>query len=353
MADRQHMARLKKGVAAWNRWRLRDVVRPNLAGAKLKRSNLRQIDLSQADMRGAELADADLSFANLSSELLPTDLTDASLAGANLGRADLTGAKLSGSNLTNAYLVGTNFTGADLSGVYLGEATVGWTIFAGLDLRSINGLDSVHHQGPSYISVETLVRSRGKVPEGFLSRCGFPEQLLAHLPMLFNESLEFNSCFISYSSVDQAFAERLHGDLQENGVRCWFAPHDVRGGRKLHEQLDEAIHLYDRLLLILSEDSMNSEWVKTEIAHARQKELNERRQVLFPIGLVPFSRIRGWKCFDADTGKDSAREIREYFIPDFSKWKTQDAYDEAFKRLVKDLKVQDKAISDPSGGARP
>jgi len=66
--------------------------------------------------------------------------------------------------------------------------------------------------------------------------------------------------------------------------------------------------------------------VKTEIAHARQKEINEQRQVLFPISLVSFSRIRHWKLPDADTGTDSAREIRELFIPDFSNWKHQDQY---------------------------
>jgi hypothetical protein len=47
---------------------------------------------------------------------------------------------------------------------------------------------------------------------------------------------------------------------------------------------------------------MNSEWVKTEIAHARRKELNEGRQVLFAISLVPFAAIRDLKCFDSDTG---------------------------------------------------
>lgn len=84
---------------------------------------------------------------------------------------------------------------------------------------------------------------------------------------------------------------------------------------------------------------MNSEWVKTEIAHARQKELNEGRRVLFPISVVPFAKIRGWRCFDADTGKDSAREIREYFIPDFSNWKDHDSYQHAFQRLLTDLRA--------------
>src|SRR5713101_8380865 len=77
--------------------------------------------------------------------------------------------------------------------------------------------------------------------------------------------------WIVYSSKDQEFANQLHCDLQSKSVRCWFAPHDIKGGRKLHEQIDEAIRVYDRLLLILSEHSMNSEWLNTEIAEARQK----------------------------------------------------------------------------------
>jgi len=96
--------------------------------------------------------------------------------------------------------------------------------------------------------------------------------------------------------------------------------------------------VHERLLLILSSYSMQSEWVKTEIAKARQREVEEQRQVLFPVRLVPFEAIRAWECFDADTGKASAREIREYFIPDFSNWKDREAYRTAFQRLLRDLK---------------
>lgn len=67
--------------------------------------------------------------------------------------------------------------------------------------------------------------------------------------------------------------------------------------------------MYDRLLLILSEHSMSSEWVKTEIANARQREIREDRQMLFPISLVPFEKIREWKAFDADNGKDSDTRV--------------------------------------------
>ena len=141
-----------------------------------------------------------------------------------------------------------------------------------------------------------------------------------------------------------AFTRRLHDDLQAHGVHCWFAPHDVLPGEKLHDQIERAIGDCDRLLLILSEHSMASEWVKTEIAKARRKELEQRRQVLFPISLVPFAEIRAWTCFDADAGKDSAREVREYYIPDFSDWeKDRIAYKTAFEKLLKGLKADTRA----------
>ena len=48
--------------------------------------------------------------------------------------------------------------------------------------------------------------------------------------------------------------------------------------------------------------------------------------------------------YDADTGKDLATEIREYFIPDFSAWKQdEDAYKGSFARLLRDLRVESGA----------
>ena len=84
---------------------------------------------------------------------------------------------------------------------------------------------------------------------------------------------------------------------------------------------------------------MKSEWVKTEIAKARKRKLSESRRILFPVRIVSFEILRDWECFDGDTGKDSAREIREYFIPDFSNWKDHDSYRKAFDRLLRDLKA--------------
>lgn len=177
--------------------------------------------------------------------------------------------------------------------------------------------------------------------EGFLSTCSCDAVLI-----IFSQTATVirslrgmrYSCFISYSTKDQDFATRLHDDLERHGVRCWFAPHDARGGHKLHQQIDEAIAVHDRLLLVLSEHTMNSEWVKTEIAKARKRETKELKRVLFPVRLVEFASLREWECFDADTGTDSAREIREYFIPEFSDWKNEKSYRTSLEKLLEDLK---------------
>ena len=111
-------------------------------------------------------------------------------------------------------------------------------------------------------------------------------------------------------------------------------------GKYLYEQIDKAIQLHDRLLLVLSESSIQSEWVKTEISKARRREIREKRRMLFPVRLMAYETLRQWECFDADIGKDSAREIREYYVPDFSNWKNHDLYQVEFEKLLRDLKPE-------------
>ena len=161
-----------------------------------------------------------------------------------------------------------------------------------------------------------------------------PEGFIGYIGSMVGRPIEFYSCFISYSVKDQQFAERLSNDLQAIGARCWFAPHDSKSDGKLQEPIDEAIRLHDKLLLILSEHSLNSDWVKAEIANAREREDREKKQMLFPIALAPQENIQQRKLFDA--GTDSARAIREYLMDDFSNWKDHDSYQRAFRRLVED-----------------
>jgi hypothetical protein len=360
MANGEHLAKLREGVEAWNGWRLSNaIVVPDLSGADLSGADLGKVnlhrllpkvgweidelaysggvDLGRADLAGADLSRTNLTLASLyKARLRGAILTAANLEGANLRRADVSQA-----NFDGADLIAANLNGADLDGANLAWTTIDRTTFIDNDLANTKGLETVRHGGPSMIGIDTIYRSQGKIPLAFLRGAGVPENFIEYMGSLTGKSLEFYSCFISYSTKDQEFADRLYADLQNKGVRCWFAPHNVQGGKKLHEQIDEAIRRYERLLLILSPSSMSSEWVKTEIRKARKRERTERKRVLFPVRLVSFEAIRDWELFDADEGKDLAVEIREYFIPDFSDWKNHDPYAKGFEKLLRDLKTED------------
>jgi hypothetical protein len=138
-------------------------------------------------------------------------------------------------------------------------------------VASVIGLETCLHHGPCYIDHRTIEKS-GPLPIRFLRGVGLPERLIDHLPTLLKEVIQFYSCFISYSTKDQEFADRIHADLQNKGIRCWFAPRDLPIGGKILDEIDAGIRLRDKLLLILSEHSIKSDWVEDEVTKAFEEE---------------------------------------------------------------------------------
>ena len=80
------------------------------------------------------------------------------------------------------------------------------------------------------------------------------------------------------------------------------------------EKIDKAIRSYDKLLLVLSEASMKSTWVKTELRRSRLAEKREGRRKLFPIRLIDFKPIEVWELPDG-SGEDLAKEVRSTSSP--------------------------------------
>jgi hypothetical protein len=331
MANAKQLQLLKSGVEAWNKWRLEHfVIDPDLTNAGLSGANLRHADLSSANLINADLAGAYLAGADLAGAYLG----NADLGGADLGYSDLTNADLTNANLGGAYLTNANLSNADLSGAVVTLALTGGTVLADIDLRQTVGLESIIHQGPSAISVSTIYRSEGQIPEVFLLGCGLPESFIVQIPALIGamQPIQFHSCFISYTTKDQGFAERLHADLQSRGVRVWFAPHDMKIGERIRTTIDQSIRVYDKLLLVLSVDSVSSQWVEQEVETALRKERQpEGSTALFPIRLDDsiLSISEGWPALIKDTRH----------IGDFRRWKEHDEYRKAFYRLLADLKA--------------
>ena len=364
MANEEHLAKLKEGVEAWNIWRAQNVdIWPDLSeasiygsdfikldsgGLRLGRPNLRWAHLSGMYPSGARLAGVNFRGVNLHGAYLGgahlggADLGRADLSGADLSWAALSGADLSGANLSGADLVGVNFYGAyfvktNLSKANFHKAVLAETIFANVDLMNVKGLESCIHHGPSTIDHRTLEQS-GKLPLPFLRGCGLPDAFIDHLPSplylppLLNQPIQYYSCFISYASKDKAFAQRLHTNLQDRGVRCWFAPEDLKIGDKIWDIIDKAIQLRDKLLLILSRYAIDSEWVEDEVMKAYAEERHRKQTILFPIRIDEAVM---------ETGEPWAVKLRDgRHIGDFSNWENYHDYQKGLERLLRDLQIE-------------
>ena len=336
MANDEHVRILKKGVRAWNEWRTKHAeIEPDFRNADLTSMDFSvQYETASEVTHFVNYIGADLREARLSG----ADLSKTKLRNVDFRGADLSGANLSGTSLWFASFNDTLLRDADLSG----SSTL-HTNFLNTDLSTARGLDSIVHLAASNVDINTLYRSVGKISKEFLRGCGVPEDFIAFIPSHFDlkQAIQFYSCFISYSTRDEEFARRLYSRMRDENLRVWFAPEDIKGGEKLYEQVERAIQLHDRLLLVISEHSIQSEWVMTEIRKARKVEVEKKRRKLFPIRLVDFETIKQWVCFDADTSKDIAVEVREYFIPDFSNWKDHDSFEASFERLLHDLMAEE------------
>jgi uncharacterized protein YjbI with pentapeptide repeats len=361
-----------------------DLSEADLRGAYLCQVNLSEANLNRADFsqttfkRGADgvlgginkdrIVGTDLTKANLHKAFIPgANLSEAHLRGADLSNSVLSGTKLSGVNCVDADLNGADLHGAELQGAILirtklMEANLSWselkgailseanfsgavvdnTTFGAVDLSRAVGLDTLQHNGPSTIGIDTIYASNGNIPEVFLRGCGVPDNFIEYVRSLTAKPFDYYSCFISHSTADKVFADRLYADLQAKGVRCWYAPHDMEGGEHVDTQIDRAIKVHEKLLLVLSESSINSNWVKREITKAVKREDAEGKRVLFPISLVDFTKIEAWEFVDSK-GRDLSEEIRKFYIPSFKGWEHDNSiYKTEFDKLLRDFKDKSK-----------
>jgi hypothetical protein len=335
-----------------------------LIDAQLSRTNLTKVYLTgayliNAKLIGAQLSGADLSKVYLSgANLTDANLDEADLTRANLDEADLTRANLQKANLRKAHMTAINLTGADLRRVDLTGANLrnadlthslcSNTIFVAIDLSTAKGLESIDHKGRSVIDFDTLrlaARSGGSIPEVFLRGCGLSDDDIQYAVGLYGKPIDLYSAFISYSHDDQPFATQLYNTLQGSGVRCWQDVHELDPGQKIHHEVAQSIRIYDKILLICSQSSLNSRWVNREIEMAllNEEELSSGH-VDGVIALIPVD-IDGYLFDEAYTGPYKA-ELTSRLAARFTGWATDHTlFEDQFNLLMRSL--------DPSRENRP
>jgi formylglycine-generating enzyme required for sulfatase activity len=74
--------------------------------------------------------------------------------------------------------------------------------------------------------------------------------------------------FISYSRKDLSFVEHLAADLKKAGLNVWYDVSGISGGSRWRAEIENAIRLSKYLIVILSPDSIESDWVEREFLFA-------------------------------------------------------------------------------------
>ena len=129
---------------------------------------------------------------------------------------------------------------------------------------------------------------------------------------------EFGSdAFLSYASADAEVAKQVCASLEASGLRIWMAPRDMPAGAHYADALVRAINASRSLLLILSENSVDSAHVSKEVERASSKRK--------PIVAIRLDAAPLTPAF-------------EYFLSE-SQWvDARDGLDAALPRLTDDLR---------------
>jgi uncharacterized protein YjbI with pentapeptide repeats len=326
MANPEHVAKLKEGREAWNAWREASDEKPDLSSVDLEGTSLELYDLRFTDFSNATLRQVGFQHVICDgSSFERAIIYECAFVDADLTNCDFKHASIAGSLFHLCY-----FDQSDLTGVRLISNSLSTVSF-----RDVHGLDSLRDPYMNSIGIDTFFESGG-LPESFLRSSGVPEEFIQYASSLIGKAIEYYSCFISYSSKDEDFARRLHEGLQGRNVRTWFAPEDLKIGDRFRSRIDESIRIHDKLVIILSANSVNSDWVETEVESALEREQKEGKDVLFPIAIDEegFTSKQPW----------AADIRRKRHIGDFRQWKSHDDYTTAFDRLVRDLKKSQPPI---------
>jgi len=376
MANPEHVAVVLKGAAYIEEWSRKHPAEPfnlmnaNLSGADLSQANLLEAslieaNLFQANLSGAILSGADLSKANLSkanlskAKIVLATLYDTNLYGARLPEADmsmsmviyaefseanLSGADLFSSTLKFTKLLQTNLSNIklrfatldnlDASKVNLTGATMDATTLGNCNLAHCVGLETVKHEGPSNIDVNTLIRSFRASGNCFTSElntfflnAGIPRELLETLPKVLAD-VKYCSSFVCYGQPDIKYARRIAKDLKARGVSCWLYSLDATPGKRTWGEITQMRREADKMIVRCSAEALIRDGVLKEI----EEQIDEDREKIVPISLDYTWRERGFMVRRGERNLKPFLEERNY--ADFC---VESTYEGSLKRLLKGL----------------
>ena len=311
-------ANFSRAIASGANFRGADLRNANLAGVNLDRATLSEANLSGADLTNANLDRANLDRANFTG----ANLTGTSFNGANLSRSNLASCILNGADFYEAVLNDVGTVEADFS-----NCVIGYTVFQNCALDAAVGLDEVRHDAPSTIGLDTLLRSRGALPESFILGSGVPAAVAGLQDSVADAPVSTLEVHISCADADISFARQLESNLRSAGVRSWVFAESFRGNPLVdrratsgEEEIERWVRHYDRIVVVCSAAGLDSETVRNDITAAHESQKISDRWTMYLIdgdGVMGAGRNRAarllkeeHRVFDLTGQGDGSEEYR-------------------------------------------
>lgn len=132
--------------------------------------------------------------------------------------------------------------------------------------------------------------------------------------------------FISHSAKDKPFVRKLAADLVANGVKVWLDEQRILVGDSIPEKIAQGLAESDFFLLVVSQNSAESAWVKKELNSALVHEIERRKVTVLPIKLDD-SRM--------------PESVHEKLYADFT-----DSYENGLEKLLRSIRAREVTTDD-------
>lgn len=122
-----------------------------------------------------------------------------------------------------------------------------------------------------------------------------------------------SSIFLSHNSIDKPFVRKLANDLRRQGFYVWVDEAEIKLGDSLINKIREGIDKVEYVGVVLSNNSINSEWVKYEIDIAMNQEIEGKKIKVLPIMLEkvdPPAFLKGKLYADFTTKENYSRGLK-------------------------------------------
>lgn len=133
------------------------------------------------------------------------------------------------------------------------------------------------------------------------------------------------SIFLCYSSKDKRFVKNLASKLEEHEVEVWLDEKKIYIGDSLTKKIGEAIVDTDYMAAVISNNSINSEWVQKELQIAMNEEIEYKEVIVLPLLIEEIRK------------KDMPPFLRDKLYADFT---SPDKYEKSFKKLLNTLGIE-------------